>query len=191
MAKKKQKHPLLHKLLIALVIILALLIAILLTKATKEKQREVLLTYQQQGTIFDFGNQSIMLNNQELSFKNGLYENSDQTYTARITNQKANPSGSRAAAILIDNPGGSGTFYYLVGAISKDGKITYSEPVLLGDRIQIVSLTVDEPERYDNGVITVTYLNRPDSVPFSEEPTQQKIVRYAFEENGNLLEILN
>jgi hypothetical protein len=143
---------------------------------------------------FDFGNQKIMLSNQELAFVNGTYKSSDTAdsgHSATIDNQTLSPSKTRAAAILIDNPGGSGTFYYLIAGMQKDGMEIYSEPVSLGDRIKIVSVTVEDPEAHDNGEIVVVYLDRAEGAPMAEEPTQQVTKKYSFLENGNLIEVLH
>lgn len=103
--------------------------------------------------------------------------------------QAISPSGTRGAGILIDSPGGSGTFYYLVGATVKNGMNVYSEPVPLGDRIIIKSLTVKDAATHNHGEITVTYLDRPEGAPMSDEPTKEVVEKYAFENNGNLIEV--
>lgn len=146
-----------------------------------------------QSMSFDFGNQKIMVGNQEITFASGSYTSSDTTYgqhTAKIAHKSINPSGSRAAAIIIDNPGGSGTFYYLIGASVIDGREVYSAPIMLGDRIAIESVSVDDPQAEDNGIITVQYLDRSPNAPFTAEPTEKMTVQYAFEDYGNLIEVL-
>jgi hypothetical protein len=147
----------------------------------------------EQSTTFDFSNQKLMLNNQELLFVNGSYKNSDSygEHTATINNRSVNPSGTRAAAILVDNPGGSGTFLYVVGSMLKDGREIYSEPVLLGDRIKIVSVTVDDAGTYDNGIITVEYLDRPANAPMVDAPSVKMISKFAFQDDGNLIVVLH
>ena len=72
----------------------------------------------------------------------------------------------------------------------KDGKIIYSEPVLLGDRIKIISVSVDDPQEYDNGVVTVTLLNRPPEAPMTVVPIEEATSQYAFQDNGNLMIVL-
>ncbi len=142
----------------------------------------------------DFGNQKVMLNNQELLFVKGSYKSSDTTYgphTASIGDQAGNLSKTRYVAILTDKPGGSGTFSYLVGAMPKQGKIVYSKPVLLGDRIKIISVVVDNPGAKDNGIVTVQYLDRTEGSPMSSEPTQEIIAKYTFQDDGNLLAVLH
>lgn len=134
---------------------------------------------------FDFGNQTYILDSQSLQFVDGSYRSGDRA--ASITARNVNQDGTRAVAILVDNPGGSGLFYYLVGAMRSDGKDMYSTPVLLGDRIKIVSVSVDDPQTEDNGIITVTYLDRPQDAPMADSPTEEVTRTYAFEDNGNLM----
>lgn len=139
---------------------------------------------------FDFANQTIKLDNQTLTFKDGMYSD-NASHTAKIDRRVQSPAGNLAAAILIDNPGGSGTFYYLVGAMMKDGKEVYSTPVLLGDRILFLKATVEDPEEYDNGEIVVEYLDHGPNDPMSGEPTKQMDEKYSFEESGELMKVLN
>ncbi len=141
--------------------------------------------------LFDIGNKKITLNNHLLAFKNSSYKASHGSEVATITNLTINPSGTRATAILIDSPGGTGTFYYLIGGVLKNGQEIYSKPVLLGDRIKIKSLSVYEPQAHDNGIITVQYLDRPASAPMLTMPTIQILKQFAFEDNGNLIEVLH
>lgn len=142
---------------------------------------------------FDFNNQKIMVNDQELDFVNGTYKSTDiyNAHTATITDEVTNEAGNRAAAILTDNPGGSGTFYYLVGAMIKNNQQIYSKPILLGDRIKILSVQVYNPLSEDNGLIAVQYLTRAYGEPMSSEPTVQSIIRYAFQDDGNLINVLH
>lgn len=143
---------------------------------------------------FDFGNQTYMLNDQELPFVNGSFESADKIagqHTAKIMTRGINGSRNRAAAILVDNPGGSGNFFYIVGAVKQHSKITYSKPQLLGDRIKIVSVSVEKKQDHNNGIITVTYLDRPENSSMSISPLEQKIKRYAFENDGDLIEVIN
>jgi heat shock protein HslJ len=47
-----------------------------------------------------------------------------------------------AAVLLIANPGGSGTFYYLSAVVRQDGKPVNVATTLLGDRVKINSLAI-------------------------------------------------
>lgn len=142
----------------------------------------------QQKVPFDFGNQTIMLDDTALKFKDGSFTNNGHQST--ITHRTLNPTGDMAAAILVDNPGGSGTFYYLVSSMLINGQEVISQPVLLGDRVQIKSVSVANPSDKTNGEITVVYLDRPTNAPMVAEPTITKIVKYAFADGGELVPVL-
>jgi hypothetical protein len=75
-----------------------------------------------------------------------------------------------AAAILINEPGGSGTFYYLAVAFA-NGSTTPA--VLLGDRIETDSVAIQ------NGNVIVRYKDRAASQPFSIAPTVNEIAMYS------------
>lgn len=191
MAKKKKKVKSSSK---VLWIIIALALVVVAGMFLAHRPSMAPTTPQIQLTAFNFGNQKIMLDNEALNFVNGVYESTDETYgqhMAQVANRSVNQAGNRAAAILIDSPGGSGTFYYLIGAMQKDGKELYSEPIPLGDRIKMVSVSVDNPEEENNGVVTIEYLDRPKNAPMSTDPTVAVIKHYAFEDNGNLIEVLH
>jgi len=155
----------------ALWILILLLIALGIGAALFKKEFTHNTSQVQKKQPFDFGSQSILLEGSTLVFMNGLYESEDKTHTAQITNRTVNNTHDRAAAILIDSPGGSGTFYYLIGAIERGGEEMYSTPILLGDRIKIVSVSISNAEEQNNGEIEVKFLDRPDDAPMFEEPS--------------------
>lgn len=132
--------------------------------------------------MFDFGNQKLMVDDMELDFVQGAYLSADGEQSASISSRTTNTSMTRAAAILTDNAGGSGTFYYVVGAQIMGGKEVHSQPVLLGDRVMVESLKVSE----DN-IITVQYWDRAKNAPMTAKPTVKKTVRYSFQDNGALI----
>jgi hypothetical protein len=59
-----------------------------------------------------------------------------------------------AALILVHQPGGSGTFYYVAAALAADGIYRGTNAVLLGDRI------APQPLLIRNGVINANYADR-------------------------------
>lgn len=74
-----------------------------------------------------------------------------------------------AALILIQDGGGSGTFYYVAANISlKDGKHIGTNAILLGDRIKMQSIKIE------NGNIVVNYLDRKENDPMTTEPSVAK-----------------
>lgn len=79
------------------------------------------------------------------------------------------------AVVLTQDPGGSGTFYY-VGATIQQPDGTYFATLdthNLGDRIAIKEIKIDER------IIYVTYLTRTDDEPMSAKPTVEMKKQYA------------
>ena len=70
-----------------------------------------------------------------------------------------------AAAITIEDPGGSGTFYYLHALIKDDDDLRDAGVAFLGDRIRIEGVSVHD------GVITVAMLDRRPDDPFAAPPS--------------------
>ena len=77
-----------------------------------------------------------------------------------------------AAAITIEDPGGSGNFRYLHALLNEEGEIHDADAVFLGDRIRVEGLSIHE------GVITVALLDRPPGAPFAEAPSILVIRRF-------------
>ena len=84
---------------------------------------------------------------------------------------------SDAAAITIENPGGSGTFYYLHAFINQDGDLRDQDTAFLGDRIRVEGVSVHDQ------AITVAILDRYDDEPFAATPTRPVIRTFRLEGN--------
>jgi heat shock protein HslJ len=76
------------------------------------------------------------------------------------------------AFVLTQEPGGSGTFYYLVAALDRPGGFVGSEAMLLGDRIAPQRTSV-EP----GGTIVVSYADRAPGEGFAAPPSVNKSLR--------------
>ena len=85
--------------------------------------------------------------------------------------------GEDAVVILIDNPGGSGTFYYLFASINQNGKPLNVTTIPLGDRIRVEGLAIKEKE------IVVDMLTRGDDEAMASEPTLEITRKYRLEAN--------
>ena len=70
-----------------------------------------------------------------------------------------------AALILICDPGGSGTFYYVAAALDANGFYLGTRAILLGDRVAPQSISVR------NGVIIANYADRRLDEPMSASPS--------------------
>lgn len=86
-----------------------------------------------------------------------------------------------AAAITVEDPGGSGTFYYLHALIGDGANLRDVAVAFLGDRIRIEGVSVH------GGVITVALLDRPLDAPFAEPPSIPVIRQFRLE-GGELTE---
>lgn len=75
------------------------------------------------------------------------------------------------AFILTQNPGGSGTFYYVVAAIKTANGYQGTNAVLLGDRI------APQTTEINNGQITVNYADRNPGEPMTTQPSAGKSMR--------------
>ena len=85
--------------------------------------------------------------------------------------------GEDAVVILIDNPGGSGTFYHLFAVINQNGKPFDVATIFLGDRIRVKRLAIKEKE------IVVDMLTRGDDEAMASEPTLEITRKYRLEAN--------
>lgn len=83
-------------------------------------------------------------------------------------------AGEDVAVILVDQPGGSGTFYYLAALMRRGEGWESLTAVFLGDRIRIDSLSIDSDDR----AIAVTFRTRAEGVAMAGEPTVTQTRRY-------------
>lgn len=79
-----------------------------------------------------------------------------------------------AAAVLVTDPGGSGTFYELAAIAFQDGKPQHVASALLGDRVQIQSLALQD------GEIVVEMIAQGPNDPMCC-PTQHVVERYVLQ----------
>jgi hypothetical protein len=87
-----------------------------------------------------------------------------------------------AALLLVYDPGGSGTFYYVAAAVKVNGAYRGTNGVLLGDRI------APKDVRVRNGVVTVNYADRRPEEAMSASPSVGKS-QYLVLKSGKLVAI--
>lgn len=80
--------------------------------------------------------------------------------------------GADAVAITVENPGGSGTFYYLHALVNEEEAFHDADVAFLGDRIRVEGVSVHD------GVITVAMLDRPPDAPYAEAPSVPLIRKF-------------
>ena len=73
---------------------------------------------------------------------------------------------------MTNNPGGSGTFYY-VAALASSGSAPRTA-LLLGDRIAITGVSLKP------GMVTVSYLTRPGGAPLTATPSVPAAKTFSF-----------
>lgn len=83
--------------------------------------------------------------------------------------------GDQDAVVILENqPGGSGTFYYVAAAAFEAGIYTGSPGVLLGDRIAPRGVS------FANGVVTVDFAERRPGEPMSTPPSVGVSQRFVY-----------
>ena len=86
-----------------------------------------------------------------------------------------------AAVVLVQNPGGSGTFYYVAAAINRGNATQGTNAISFGDRVAPQTLEIN------NGKIIMNYADRKPGEPMTVQPSVG-VSRYFTVQNGTLLE---
>lgn len=89
---------------------------------------------------------------------------------------------SDIAFLLTQDPGGSGTFYYVTVALGSDDGCKGTNAILLGDRI------APQTTEFRNGEIIVNYADRKAGEPMTVRPSMG-ISKYLKVSNGSLIEV--
>ena len=108
----------------------------------------------------------------------------DQVFGQPVLGDLNGDGAPDAGLILVDQPGGTGTFYYLAAAINKDGNYVGTNAILLGDRIAPQNI------RIQNGALIANYADRKPDEPFSVQPSVGKSF-YARVSGSQLIEAEN
>jgi hypothetical protein len=167
-------------LLLQILIVLALLLASACTKsnvsesASSENPKDQTTSSSNSNSANGVGdplNSTYIIDNKEIHLKDGTaeVEAAPGSATKEKTKIWETPASGDLnadqvndyAVILMNEPGGSGTFYYVSALVGQ----TATNAVLLGDRIKPKSLEIK------NGKIHVNYLDRKLEDAMSEEPT--------------------
>ncbi len=84
--------------------------------------------------------------------------------------------------VLVHEPGGSGTFYYLAAALARRDGYCGLNAVLLGDRITLMDIAITD------GLIEVRYLQRDFHEPMTTPPSKMRRLVVVLD-NGRLVPI--
>ncbi|MEK7631059.1 MAG: META domain-containing protein [Patescibacteria group bacterium] len=124
---------------------------------------------------FDYKNSTYLIDGQYVTLKDGVSEVSAAPGSATMITTRYfgnaveadldNDGDADTAFLVTHNTGGSGTFYYLVGAIKEVSGYRGTSGVLIGDRI------APQTTEYRNGNVIVNYADRERGEPMTAEPT--------------------
>ncbi len=139
----------------------------------------------------DISNATFNFEDQDVTLKNGEAEteipNSNITQSTTLTDKVAygdlnNDKKEDAAGLFVLEGAGTGIFTYIAAYVSGTVRYNGTNSIFIGDRISPQSISIA------NGVVTVNYLDRKDSEPFSATPTVPTSKSFVFV-NGELKEL--
>lgn len=117
-------------------------------------------------TAFDPLNATYIIEGQPITLVNGSASTSMTTVFGQPTSGDLNGDGNPdAAVILVQQPGGSGTFYYVAAALDIASATVGTNAILLGDRIAPQTLEIA------NGQIVANYADRAAGQPMTTPPS--------------------
>lgn len=141
--------------------------------------------------IADPKNGTYEIDGQKIALVNGLSEipttpgSASKLITRYFGNDASgdlnNDGKNDAGAVLSQNAGGTGTFYYAVALLKTNSGYVGTNAVLLGDRI------APQTTGIKNGVLIVNYADRLPGEPFTAQPSTGKS-KYLEIRNGKLEE---
>lgn len=120
---------------------------------------------------------SYRIDDTEVQLEGGVYtapvENSSAIRTVRLVGNPAygpltEAQENDAAVVLVDEPGGSGTMYYLAAALKDSSGYLGTNAVFLGDRVVIQDV------RVDRGIVSVRYLVHGEDEPLAASGTLER-----------------
>ncbi len=162
------KRPVLTGLLLASVVALIALVVVMRSAVQKTTEQTAPAAVK---------NITVTLDDQSFTLEDGAAEKeaapgSVSKNVVRIVGEPAvgdaTGDGKPDSALLIENdPGGSGTFYYAVLAVNRDGSYRATNAVALGDRI------VPEDIEFTEGHFVYRFLERKPGEPMAAEPSAQ------------------
>lgn len=141
---------------------------------------------------FGFLNTSYVIENRPVTLVNGKAEevisDSASKITTEVFGEPANgdldgDGKSDSAVILVQNTGGSGTFYYVAAALDTDAGVKGTAAVLLGDRIAPQTLEARD------GAIIVNYAVRKPNEAMTVSPSVG-VTKYLIVDGETIRELL-
>ncbi len=142
-------------------------------------------------TTFDGRNASFTVNGKLVTLVDGIsktpIENSKTKVVTRYVGNEAwgdldGDEQDDYAFFFTQDTGGSGTFYYVVAALSTEGGYTTTNAFLVGDRIDPQSIEIPREARE----LHVNYADRKPGEPMTTQPSEGKVLLLKTTSNGVL-----
>ena len=178
-----------NKLIIAVIVIILVVTGYWAYQLMVEKSSVDVL---EQKFAVDPRNTTYLIENEEVILVNGRAEkeivsgSASKTITQYFGNEvKADFNGDGRediAALLSQNSGGSGTFYYIVAVLSSEDGYKGTNAILLGDRIS------PQTTEFRNEEIIVNYADRNPGEPMTASPSMG-VSKYLKISDGKLVEV--
>lgn len=141
------------------------------------------------GIFTDHKNGTYKIGDTEVQFTNGKSEvaivpgSAAKTVTEYFGNEVRGDidgdSDEDIAFLITQNSGGSGTFFYLVAALSEDGGYRGTQAVLIGDRV------APQTTEFRDGRLIVNYAERRPDEPMTAEPSMGKSLYLKYDAASN------
>lgn len=128
--------------------------------------------------LADLGNRTYLIEGEEITLTDGKAETEivpdsatkmkTEIWGDPLISYNEDGTVDYAAVILINDGGGSGTFYYVAAPINKgNGDYYISEAQFIGDRVKIESVLAGK-----DGDIVIDYLKHGEDQSMADEPTE-------------------
>jgi hypothetical protein len=157
------------KIFISIVIVLAICSGIFyLYQSMSEKKTEEVPQSDYKNIYYGIEGQEILLQNgsAETAIVPGSASKAITKYFGNEVRGDFNGDGTEDIAFLLtQDPGGSGTFYYIVAALNISGGYSGTNAIFLGDRI------APQSTEFKDGEIVVNYADRNPDDPMTAAPT--------------------
>lgn len=166
-----------YRILTILLVVIALLLA--WVQVVTDQVSETIRILIEQPSATDYKNTTFMIEGHKVRLVNGTAAGGEvmTRYFGNDLKTDLNGDGIPDIAFLLTQTGGgSGTFFYVVGAVQKaDGTYVGSDGYFLGDRIAPQNINESQNPRQKN-VIVVNYADRAAGEPMTARPSVGKSV---------------
>lgn len=170
--------PKVMKKLLVVVAVLVLLGVLLVWLAGRQNDMEDDLTWAEVSMLPPAPEDaSYRIDDTEIQLEGGVYtapvENSSAFRTVRLVGDPAYGSLTEAeendaAVVIVDEMGGSGSFYYLAVALKDAGGYLGTNAVLLGDRVDLLAVEIDR------GIVRVRYRTHGEGEALSMQGSDER-----------------